>query len=112
MTEPGLDVLAQRLDRMERRLRRWRLFGSLTLTVLAAGIALNLALLLGNPLRREIRAEDEETEDEGIEESIRARAFFLVDEDGTPRAAMTFRADGTPALAFSDRNGKVIWKAP
>ena len=112
MTEPSLDVLAQRLDRMERRLRRWRIFGSLALTTLAAGVILNLALLLGNPLQRETQAENEDTGEEEIEESIRARAFFLVDEDGTPRAAMTFRADGTPALAFSDRNGKVIWKAP
>jgi len=74
MTEPSLDVLAQRLDRMERRLRRW-IFGSLALTILAAGVVLNLVLLLGNPLQRETQAENEDTERESKSRSGPGHSF-------------------------------------
>ncbi len=43
---------------------------------------------------------------------MRARAFVLVDDEGRPRAALAMRPDGTPALAFSTDDGRIIWKAP
>jgi len=36
----------------------------------------------------------------------------LADPDGSPRAALTVFADGTPELVFADTRGTVLWHAP
>jgi len=119
MNGPTPDILIQRLDRLERSARRLRIGGAVILAILALLTVLNLLLLVGTA-RSLVRivgggdsAQDDAGSEEGdVEEEVRARAFVLVDDDGNPRAVLAVRADGTPALAFSDQGGKVIWKAP
>jgi hypothetical protein len=107
----ALTALAHRLERLERGIRRWRLLGGIAWGGLALGVALNLALIARVP--GTLGPDDEPDTDESVaEEEIRARAFVLVDDEGRPRGALGLRADGTPALAFSDAQGKIIWKAP
>lgn len=112
MTEITLDSLAARLDRLERSLRRWRAVGCVAWALLVGGVALSLLLLVG--ISRELHAPPEGAaqEDEAAEEQVVAKRFVLVDEDGSPRAALAIRADGSPGLAFSDKDGRIIWKAP
>ncbi len=112
MDDPTLDALTQRLDRLERRLRRWRILGSIAWAVLIAGNILSLLLLV--EVSRQLGAAMEEMAgaDEAVETVVVAKRFILVDDDGNPRAVLALRADGSPSLAFSDKDGKLIWKAP
>jgi hypothetical protein len=112
---PG-DQIVQRLTRLERGLRRWRALGAVAWLLLAAGLALNTTLLL-----KAMSASDAEVGGPGDNEEppwvseqdeVRSHAFVLVDSDGRPRAALAFRPDGTPALAFTDGDGRLIWTAP
>ena len=111
MTEGAVEALAQRLDRMERGLRRWRIIGVIGWALLTASVAAGFLLVLRLPV--ETASEEETTDGEDVvEDEVRARAFVLVDEDGRPRAALAMRPDGTPALAFSNEEGRILWKAP
>jgi hypothetical protein len=114
MTEPTLDTLTQRLDRLERGLRRWRVLASAAWLLLAVGIAINLAAVSRVPVRPpESQGSTSEAEEEpAAEEEVRAKSFVLVDDDDAPRAVLALRPDGAPALVFSDAAGKVLWKAP
>jgi hypothetical protein len=101
MDESMLDALRQGLDRVERRLRRWRILAFIGWALLVRAISAQLA------------AQQEGASDTAeAEEEVLAKRFVLVDEDGRPRAALAIRPDGSPGLAFSDEAGKVIWKAP
>jgi hypothetical protein len=112
MTDPVVEALMERLDRMERGLRRWRVMGGIAWAALAASVALSVVLALRVPVETE-RAEEATPEPEDVaEDEVRARAFVLVDEEGRPRAALAMRPDGTPALAFTAEDGRIIWKAP
>ena len=112
MIETDVEALTRRLDRLERRLRRWRIVGGVAWTALAASVALIYVLVF-----REIpdgdSADDSDSDAEAVvEDEVRAKAFVLVDEDGQPRAALAMRPDGTPALAFTNEDGQITWKAP
>jgi hypothetical protein len=112
MTEAAVEALAQRLDRMERGLRRWRIIGVIGWALLTASVTFGFLLVLHFPVET---ASDEGTasdEEDTVEDEVRARTFVLVDEEGRPRAALAMRPDGTPALAFSNEEGRIIWKAP
>ena len=116
MEELSRDVVADRLARLERGMRRWRAIGSIAWLLLAAALALNTSLLLRamGPAEADLEAADEDGEEPAVTErdEVRARAFVLVDPDGHPRAALAFRPDGSPALAFTGADGRVIWAAP
>lgn len=114
MSEPTLGILAQRLDRLERVHRRWKIIGSIVGALLALVTALNFVLLVGTArsLVRALSGADSEEEAEAVEDEVRARRFVLVDEAGAVRAMLAMRPDGSVALAFSDEKGNVVWKAP
>jgi hypothetical protein len=113
MDDQTVAALTQRLEALERRIRHWRRISGIAWIALAAALALNLLVLApglfssGTPTADPDMADTDTTEEE-----VRARAFVLVDDDGHPRALLGLRSDGTPALAFSDRDGKIVWKAP
>ena len=112
MSDPVVEALMQRLDRMERGLRRWRVMGGIAWAALAASVALSTVLALRVPVERE-SAEDAAPEAEDmVEDEVKARAFLLVDAEGRLRAALAMRPDGTPALAFTGADGRIVWKAP
>lgn len=110
--EPTLITLIHRLDRLEKSLGRWRVLGSAAWILLAAGLAANVLLAREPQEPNKAQVEAEADEADAVEDRVQARSFVLVDDDGKPRALLGLRADGTPALAFSDSQGKVIWKAP
>lgn len=94
MSQPNVDVVADRLAkleaatrRLERERRRWRIVGTM-LTVGAGLIATAGAAM----------------DDEAAEgpKSVEAGEFILRDKEGRTRAALTIRPDGTPGLAFYD----------
>jgi hypothetical protein len=111
MDESMLDALRQGLDRVERRLRRWRILAFIGWVLLIGGLVVNA--LLVRAISAQLAAQQEGASDTAeAEEEVLAKRFVLVDEDGRPRAALAIRPDGSPGLAFSDEAGKVIWKAP
>lgn len=112
MTDPVVEALTRRLDRVERGLRRWRVLGVIAWSALAAAVALTLLIELRAPGAPDAADEDQGESAPVVEDEVRARAFVLVDEDGLPRAALAMRPDGTPALAFSTPDGQLLWKAP
>jgi len=112
MTDPAVEALTQRLDRMERRLRRWRVLGAIAWAVLAASVAFIILVVFRVPAATETEEDSEPDAEDVVEDEVRARAFVLVDDEGRARAALAMRPDGTPALAFSTDDGRIIWKAP
>jgi hypothetical protein len=110
MSDSAVEALTQRLDRMERGLRRWRVLGVIGWAILAASLGFIAVVMFWVPPATD---EDEDTDNEAVvEDEVRARTFVLVDEEDRPRAALAMRPDGTPALAFSTSDGRIIWKAP
>jgi len=87
MNQAPLGTLVQRLDRLERHLRRWRVLG------IVAMIALGLVFLLG---ATSPKAADE----------IRAKRFVLVDEDGRVRAMLHLAASRFAGLQLYDQSGR------
>jgi len=93
MSESTLDVLTRRLDglertnqRLERECRWWKRAGLGCL----AGLAV---LMIGGAASRTLS-------------TIEAREFVLRDQNGTMRAALAIRPDGTPGLGLFDGRGK------
>ncbi len=113
MTDSDVDVLTRRLDRLERGLRRWRIFGSIAWAALAAAVALILLVLFRAPDEMEVAQDSSpDSSENDVEDEVKARAFVLVDDEGRPRAALAIRPDGSPALAFTSEDGRITWKAP
>jgi hypothetical protein len=81
-------VMEERLDRLERENRRWKMIGVSAVTVLG------LALLMGATSfgRSQVKVADE----------IRARRFTLVDDKGKVRGILGFSAIGSPTLLLFD----------
>jgi len=85
MNEPTMDTLKQRIDRLEREARRWR--------VLAFGLLAvwSLVILLGAT--------------RGVPDELKARRFVVVDETGTTRGS--FSASGKVAsLVLTGNTGR------
>ena len=112
MSDDDVNALTQRLDRLERGLRRWRVIGSVAWTALAASVALMYVLAFHPIGDMESGADESPGQSAIVEDEVRARAFILVDDEGSPRAALAIRPDGTPALAFTAEDGRITWKAP
>ena len=111
MSNPEVEILMRRLDRLERGLRRWRILGGVAWTALAASIAL-MYVLTFHPLEPSSETDNAPGPEVAVDDEVRAHAFVLVDDEGQPRAALAMRPDGTPALAFTSPDGNITWKAP
>lgn len=136
-----IDALAERVERLEGELARWKTLG------VAALVALGLVVLIWAPWGGLARAD--ETKEYNITvpsevfkmgqpkevEELRARRILLVDGRGEPRgslqvssagtpslelfgasgrtqASLSVKGSGSPGLVFYDRMGRVIWRAP
>ena len=84
--EPTLDTLTQRLDRLEREVRRWRGLGRISVAMLGVLLVLGAASP-GAP----------------IQDEIRAKSVTLVDAAGYTRAAWFVGTDGDVNLSFFDK---------
>jgi hypothetical protein len=91
MMEPADDAVLQRLARLERTVRRWRLVGVSVLVVLG------LVTLIGAAGRMDLTTAEE----------VLARHFILVGRTPTARATLTLGKDGGPSLLLFDEHGKV-----
>ncbi len=87
MNEQALDVLIERLDRLEREARRWRL------AAVVVGVVLGLVVLVGA------------TPPAPVADEIRARRFVVVDEAGKTRALLGVE-DGEARLALHHETGR------
>ena len=89
MTVQQLDLLTQRLERLERCQRRWKVYAILTVTLLG------LMLLVGATNHREAP----------VAQELRAHSLLLVDQKGVPWARLGLLPHGALGLGFYD-NGK------
>jgi hypothetical protein len=96
MSEPINHEIAERLERLEAanrflqsECRRWHRTG---LAMAAVGVILGITGA---------------TAANRVSPLLEAHEFVLRDHDGKSRAALTIRDDGSPGLAFFDREGKV-----
>ncbi len=140
MEQPKLDELTDRIERMERQIRRWKILG------IAAVAALGLDALLSGPNGRDAKAAEPKDYNitlppevflTGTAQSageIRARRVVIVDKKGRVRGKLQVSENGTPSLKlFSkvgqtqvklivkagsprlvlyDKLGRVLWRAP
>ena len=91
MPEAADEAMWDRLTRLERTMRRWRLVGYGTLAVLG------VIILIGAAVRPDPKTADE----------VLARHFILVGRTSSPRASLTLGQDGGPGLLFFDQQGTV-----
>ena len=95
-----MEELAQRLERLESQLRRWRM-----MTVVAT-VLLAFVLLTGAAYSQHNGIIQQPTR------TLASRSFVLVGEDGATVYARPTTRNGTPVLNFYDDTGTVIWSAP
>jgi hypothetical protein len=91
MTEPTLDALAQRLDRLERKVRWWRVF--------AGGTAVTLALLAVWGVGRGANPASA-----AAPRVIEAERFVLRDAAGRSRVVLEVTATGSTGLSLRDEH--------
>jgi hypothetical protein len=95
-SDAKLEVLVERIEKLERQNRFWRLGGLLA------------ALLIALSLAAGVRAHQERPTIEPVPKSIKAQAFIVTDDDGTTRGALTVK-NGVPLLELYNADGKVTW---
>lgn len=117
MSEPMMETLVRRLDRVERENRRLKRAG----LVVLAGIA---ALVLMGQAKPDKVAEVVEAEKFVLREpsgKLRASlgvgaddvaSLSLMDRVEKPHAVLAASRDGSAALIFYDKDGKSIFRAP
>jgi hypothetical protein len=106
MTQPTLETLVRRIERLEHENRRLKATGLLALLALISVVVMGQAGLSGPPV-------------------VEAQKFYVRDGDGKARAALDVNglalmdADGSVwtvvgrgHLVINDKVGKAIWKAP
>ncbi len=84
--ELGVEAIAGRLDRLERSNRRWKLLATMALTLLGVGVFMGAKGTARPP----------------VVDELRARAFLLVDEQGTTLARLGWLPHGVLGLGFYD----------
>jgi hypothetical protein len=88
--EVPIDTIEQRLERLERASRRWKVMTALAM------VTLSLVLLIGAGKSGETSVPNE----------LQAQAFVLVDRNGTPLARLGLLPHGAWGLGFYDQGKK------
>ena len=98
-TEIDLSELVERVGKLERQSRRWKLASILLLFLLASSLATGLVAQerIEPPLMHA--------------KLVEAQTFVLKDADGIVRGQMRMKA-GRPSVELYDQNGKIVWSAP
>jgi len=86
MSEPTMQTVMERLDRLERELRWWKRLGG------ASAVGLALIIVLG-------------ATGAGVPDEIRARRFVVVASDGRSLGRLGTSPDGSPELVLYDSKG-------
>jgi hypothetical protein len=95
VSEADLQELVERMGRLERQNRRWKLGSILAALVLAFSVAAGA------------RAQQER--DQPLRaKTVEAETFLLKDSDGVTRGDLTV-TNGVPVLQLYNANGKVFW---
>ena len=97
-SEIGLVQLIERVRKLEKQNRRWKLATLFLLFVVASSLATALVAQerIEPPLMRA--------------KTVEAQSFLLKDADGNIRGRMNLKAD-RPTFELYDKNGKVVWSA-
>ena len=97
-TEINLNELVERVRKLERQNRRWKLAVLLLLFVVVSSLATSLVAQerIEPPLMRA--------------RTVEAQSFLLKDADGNIRGRMNLRED-RPTFELYDKSGKVVWSA-
>jgi len=137
MSEPTLDTLAQRLERVERENRSLRRVGVLMLVGVAALLIAAQATAnrvveaekfvvrdASGKIRAELGAPPDGRvaltlfdRDGGLRVELRVLTngrvgLLLYDKNGKSRAALRVLAEGGPVLGLFDKDEKLLWQAP
>jgi hypothetical protein len=98
-TEINFTELLERVRKLERQNRRWKLASFLLLFIVASSLATGLVAQerIAPPLMRA--------------KTIEAQSFLLKDADGNIRGQMMMKA-GRPVFELFDQSGRVVWSAP
>ncbi len=124
MNAPTMETLARRVERVERENRRLKQAGVVALAVIAAIVLMGKATWkLAPPGKpgKVVGAEQFIVHD--ARGGVRATLGTLPDgtvrlvlydrgNPGETRVILSAGPEGSPVLSFSDKAGKVIWKAP
>jgi hypothetical protein len=98
-TEIDFNELVERVRKLERQNRRWKIASFLLLFAAASSLATGLLAQerIEPPLMRA--------------KTVEAQSFLLKDADGIIRGRMNLRAD-RPTFELYDKSGRVVWSAP
>ena len=112
-TEPDVQALAARVDKLEAQNRRWKL-ASILLAVSSAFLVLIAAKPADHVDSAVIHAHTVEAQDFVVKDGdgqIRARLTLNPSKQNTSNRLFVERPGG-PALQFYNENGDAIWTAP
>lgn len=139
MSEPTLDILTQRLARLERENRRLKGLGAVALVGIVALVLMGhsaegrkvveadqfVLRLPDGQVRGELNFVGDGAVRLALYDRDRTRRLQLVvavpdgapaltfyDKNSQPRALLALKNDGTPQLEFYDKDGRPLWKAP
>ncbi len=124
MNEPTMEALARRLDRVERENRRLKRSGVVALAVIAAIVLMGQAASKLAPPGKPgkiVGAEQFIVHDArgGVRAELgtlpNGTVRLVLYDRGNPgetRVILSAGPENSPALSFSDKAGKVIWRAP
>jgi hypothetical protein len=98
-TENDFSDLVERVRKLERQNRRWKIASFLLLFVVGSSLATGLVAQerIEPPLMRA--------------KTVEAHSFLLKDSDGNIRGQMNMKAD-RPNFELYDKSGRVVWSAP
>jgi hypothetical protein len=100
MTEPTLETLTRRLDRLEREVRRWKVVASCAVAVLGLAVILWPAAAALQDVQEQIVAK------EIMANEVLAARFAVADKGGKRRGAFSLLQDGSVGLSISAPDGK------
>jgi hypothetical protein len=94
-TELSLEGLVDRIAKLERQNRFWRIGGVLAALLFVCSLAVGVRAQQNGDLERPVK-------------SLEAQAFVLKDADGTTRGVFTV-SKGVPKLELFGANGRISW---
>ncbi len=109
MSQPTVDGLMRRLERLERQHARLKLAGALAVLLVASTAVMGQFTLSGPPL---VEAEQFIVRDRAgkIRAQLTADGLVVMDAGGVIQARLGIEA-GKPVLSLRDAD-KILWKAP
>jgi len=115
MSECLSPAVEDRLNRLEREMRRWKKLATAALACLSLTVLLGAVANVAEEVKAKrfvLVGQDGQPRGGLSVDTDGIAALRLFDQDGLPRATLGVTLAGAPTLTLTDLQGQVIWSAP